>query len=122
MPVLLEDATIPLEFRLFQALDLREWNAATEPSALQSLHDAVHHVGRGSSVIAANSGSVSSTESARRRSVGLSPTTLVPIALLLLVLVASVWYRDAFYRETLDYYANVTKRWGASRRRREAQR
>ena len=37
---------------------------------------------------------------------------IVSMTLLLSVLAASVWYWDAFHREILDYYANVTKRWG----------
>src|SRR6185369_4265478 len=41
VPVLVEEVTIPLEFRQLQALDLRAWKPGTAPPALEHLHQAV---------------------------------------------------------------------------------
>ena len=56
VPVLVEDVAIPLEFRLFQALDLKEWAATTEASALEGLHNAVTRVAGESPAPGTNAG------------------------------------------------------------------
>lgn len=111
VPVLLEDVTIPLEFRLFQALDLREWISATDTSALAALHDAISRI-VGGSVPVTDAQRERSTAFMRRRPLALSRAVSVALGLLLLTLGAGAWYWDAFYREVEEYYANVTKRWG----------
>ena len=110
VPVLVEDVTMPLEFRHLQALDLRAWKPGTAPPALEQLHEAVAGViGDGPRATTAVPGST--TGSPPRGSLTRSPA-VIGAALLLFFIALGAWYWDAFHRETRDYYANVTKRWG----------
>jgi TIR domain-containing protein/PDZ domain-containing protein len=111
VPVLLEEVVIPLEFRLVQAVDLRDWDRS-EAAALEPLSEAVASVAQArSSETVAPAGLVPEGQARRRRAMW-SPRVLIFAGVLLSVVAAGLWYWDGFRRETLDYYANVTKRRG----------
>ena len=111
VPVLVEEVTIPLEFRHLQALDLRAWKPGTAPPALEHLHEAVAGI-IGDRPSAATIAAPGFTEPAPRGFLTRSPAVIAGAALLLVVIALGAWYWDAFHREIRDYYANVTKRWG----------
>jgi hypothetical protein len=113
VPVLAEDVSIPLEFRLYQALDLRAQNVSSRAAALDALHDAIARVAGGPPFTAIAATREAQGPTARIPRMGQFQAVLVVGALLLLsVLGGGLWYWDAFYRSTFDYFANVTTRWG----------
>jgi hypothetical protein len=112
VPVLLEDVVIPLEFRQVQAVDLRNWDGSPDAAALETLNEAIARLAQpGSSVTPALASPGAQGHAQRRRAVW-SPAVLISLGILLSLLAVGLWYWDAFHRENLDYYANVTKRWG----------
>jgi len=109
LPVLLEDATIPLEFRLFQTLDLRGWRPHAGTAALEPLYDSVARVSGGAPPNLASKRTQTTPRSEQPPAIWFP---LLGLALLIALVAPGVWYWDAFYREIAEYYANVTTRWG----------
>jgi YD repeat-containing protein len=110
VPVLVDEATIPLEFRHLQALDLRGWKAGAAPPPLESLHDAVAHLVGDAAVTAAAGPHAVLVHSTR--TIGRTLAFVAAATLFLCVVALGGWYWDAYHREISEYYANVTKRWG----------
>jgi len=111
VPALLEEVTIPLEFRLLQAVDLRSWDGSNDDLRLANVDEAIRQI---TNVVPATPDVSLSPEIARPPGrAARSIAVRVVAALLLLVLLAgSIWWWDAFHREHTEYFANVTKRWG----------
>ena len=111
VPVMIEEVTIPLEFRLLQAVDLRSWDGSSDDLRLAKVDDAIRQITN----VVSTTPDVSPSPTMprpRRRAAG-SIAVRVIAALVLLILVAgSIWWWDAFHREHTEYFANVTKRWG----------
>jgi len=111
VPILVEDVVIPLEFRQVQAVDLRNWDGSTNAAALETLNEAITRVAQAGFSMPAPA-SPEAQGHAKRRGTVWSPAVLVSVGILLSLVAAGLWYWDAFHRETLDYYANVTTRRG----------
>jgi hypothetical protein len=111
VPALLEEVTIPLEFRLLPAVDLRSWDGSNDDVRLANVDEAIRQI---TNVVPATPDVSLSPEIARPPGrAARSIAVRVVAALLLLVLLAgSIWWWDAFHREHTEYFANVTKRWG----------
>lgn len=114
VPVSLDRSDPPLGFGLRQAVDLSRWNGATDWPEFTTLVTAI------TALVAPGSASESpplrSDSNSRRQSRFLTGRWTLPIgvalASLLSLSVLGFLYWDAYYREHVEYFANVTRRWG----------
>ena len=111
VPVMLEEVTIPLEFRLLQAVDLRAWDGSPDDVRLANVDEAIRQIVN----VAPTRPDLSLSPAmpgTPGRGAGSNVVRVVTALLLLIPLAVGIWWWDAFRREHIEYFANVTKRWG----------
>ena len=109
VPVSLDRSNPPLGFSLRQAVDLSDWNGATDSPEFTTLANAIAAL--------LVPGVVSESGPTARGSIDRHPRSrfrrwAVPVAILLSGTTLGGVYWDLNYREHVDYFANVTRRWG----------
>jgi TIR domain/PDZ domain len=111
VPVMIEEVTIPLEFRLLQAVDLRSWDGSHDDVRLANVDEAIRRITNVGSTTP-DVGLSAAAPGPARRAAGSIAVRVAAVLLLLVPLAGSIWWWDAFHREHTEYFANVTKRWG----------
>ena len=117
IPVLVEPVELPLGFTLRQAVDLTTWDGSSGASAFKRLVAAITEITRAAPAATTpamgDSSNSAFEERPRERSSRRSTLAILSVlAVLMLAMGCGAWYWDAYYREQVEHFANVTRRWG----------